>query len=205
VPTRLPALSGRTVVCIATGPSLTQAQIDFVYDYASIGLVSVIAVCDAGLDERAPMSAPWADILYAGDWTWWSHWRPTTGAVRACGQIEAVQRGYADVCLVVEPEPVVLDRVGVVWSGRHSGIQALQLAVTLDAAKVCLLGYDCRMHGNRRNFYRDRPRQFSGPWTGESHEWASNYARLEIPVPVINCTPGSAIDCFPRSPIEEAL
>ena len=57
----LPRLAdGGTVVCLASGPSLTTEDVAYVR-----GRATVIAVNDA------VRLAPWADVLYSNDSTWW--------------------------------------------------------------------------------------------------------------------------------------
>ena len=57
--TILPLWRNQTVVCIASGPSLTQDQVDQVKG------LNTIAINDAY------KLAPWANILYACDYQWW--------------------------------------------------------------------------------------------------------------------------------------
>jgi hypothetical protein len=55
---------GETAALLATGPSLNQADCDYLR-----GRVKVIAINDA---HRL---APWADVLYSSDRRWWSHYK----------------------------------------------------------------------------------------------------------------------------------
>ena len=49
-----------TAVCIASGPSLTQADVDYVRGKARVIVVN-----------NGYLLAPWADVLYAADARWW--------------------------------------------------------------------------------------------------------------------------------------
>ena len=52
---------GETVICVGTGPSLTQADVDFCQGKARVIVVN-----------NAYKLAPWADALYAADDKWWT-------------------------------------------------------------------------------------------------------------------------------------
>lgn len=202
-----PNWRGDTVFCIATGASLTKEQLQFVRDRTHI--VRVIAINDAGLEttSQRPYTASFADILYAADFAFWRTHHPATGALRvSAAQVQGnpcpVCEGLADLLVKLHPAPVPLNVAGRVWHGLHSGIQALQLAVTLGAEKVYLLGYDCVPRFGRTN-YVDKAPGLNNGWHGERHDWAQKYSRIDWPIPIINCTPGSAIDAFPKLNIEE--
>jgi hypothetical protein len=94
----------------------------------------------------------------------------------------------------------------------NSGYQAINLAVHLGAKRILLLGYD--MHaplvGRRReDALVRRPPGRHEPGRLRHimlpHFESLPPARWKAGVEVINCTPGSALQVFPRSAIEEAL
>jgi hypothetical protein len=58
------AWEGKTVVCIAGGPSLTKEQLELVRAARERDAVRVIVINDAYL------IAPWADVLYFADARW---------------------------------------------------------------------------------------------------------------------------------------
>jgi hypothetical protein len=65
-----------TAVCIASGPSLDAEQTDFVSSLRDWGCCNVIAVNDAWT------LVPNADVLYAGDLSWWTSPRNQATPVR---------------------------------------------------------------------------------------------------------------------------
>jgi hypothetical protein len=92
--------------------------------------------------------------------------------------------------------------------GSNSGYQAIELAIKLGAKRIILLGYDMKCD-NGRSHWHNEPRQA---------DFADVAARSMLPhfeslvsplkalgVNVINATPGSAIECFPKATLEEAL
>lgn len=190
---------GSTIVCLATGPSLTQADVDTCRDRAR-----VIAI------KNAYDLAPWSDVVYGAgvDQTKW--WQRNGDRVAAEHQglrftLDPAASKWASLLRwgTVEGLSTEPDRLAL---GRNSGYQAINLAVLLGAAKIILLGYDMKTAGPRENF-------FEGPTKGPSHrfaDWRPFFATLVDPlrrldVSVINCTPGSALDCFPKMSLSEAL
>jgi len=216
---RWPDWTGRTVVCLATGPSLTAVQVAHVAGARGRDACRVIAINEAGLEQYAPLAAPWADILYAADSHWWRHYFATSNEV---------QPGF--IGLRVSGEPVVEVKVaGIVYpsvdtipmkmlefdkpmprapgelvSGGHSGFQALGLALSLGAAEVILLGFDCG--GLPRNCHLDRPEQFMRD--ANFDEWAKKYDRVPGEwkgVTFWTCSVRSRLVAFDVAPLEDVL
>lgn len=189
-----------TVVCIATGPSLTVEDVE-----ACRGLATVVTVNDA---HRL---APWADVLYSSDQHWWAYHKgvPTfTG--RKVGIAPLMPRSEWGVTVLrntgdrgIETDPTGLR------TGRNSGFAAMNLAVHLGAVRVLLLGYDMGVDpSGKRHFFGNHPPPLrSGP------PYASFVAFFEaaveplrqLGVEVINCSRQTALTCFPRMAIADAL
>lgn len=190
---------GSTIVCLATGPSLCRADVDACRDRAK-----VIAV------KNAVDLAPWADVVYGAgvdSTNWWG----TNGArVAAAHQglrftLDQKAAAWASVLKIGAPlglstSPDTLN------TGQHSGYQAINLAVLLGAARILLLGYDMKPDGDRHHFFGAHP-------TGNKpvyRDFLPHFQTLveplrELGVSVINCTPASAIECFEKMPLSEAL
>lgn len=190
--------AGATIVCLATGPSLTQADVDFCR-----GKATVIAI------KNAYDLAPWADVVYGAgvDRTQW--WEQNGARVAAAhqglrftldpkaSQWASLLRWGTDTGLSLDPDRLAL--------GRNSGYQAINLAVLLGAAKIVLLGYDLR-RGAQNNFYEGPDK---GP-ASKYRDWLPLFDTLIEPlnrlgVTVVNCTPDSALECFPKMSLAEAL
>lgn len=97
-----------------------------------------------------------------------------------------------------------------IHQGGNSGFQALNLAVLLGARRVLLLGFDLGRRGGRRHWHGDHPGDLNNPDETNFAWWRTAFAGA-VPdlaragVAVVNCTPGSALDCFPMAPLEAAL
>ena len=62
---KLPDWRGRTVVCIASGPSLTAEDCELVRESG----------CPVIVTNTTFRLCPWADMLYAFDRPWWNHYK----------------------------------------------------------------------------------------------------------------------------------
>ena len=177
--------------------------------------------------------APWADILYFADTRWWEwhhaglekKWpwvRFSAEQVRTAFARFAGQKVTIDGTGMMVPDPDVfmLHNDGV--SGKHDGLtecpnalrtgsnggyQAVNLAVLAGAKRVLLLGYDMRFPDGRSHSHNGHPSRH--PETNYS-QYAKHFATMlpdlvRLGVEVINCTPGSAIQCFPVAALESVL
>jgi len=159
-PSEWPNWNQQTVVCMASGPSLTVEDIALVENQRKYGAQSIhtIAINDCGLARHLPKSAPWADILYAADARWWQHHRPSFTGLRVSGEeVRPVTGRDGRITEVPTQQLKMLTtgrapmpyEPGSVVHGNHSGFQALGLALSLGAARIFLLGYDCGKIGGQ--------------------------------------------------------
>lgn len=188
---------GATIVCLATGPSLCAEDVDFCRDRAP-----VVAINDA------VRLAPWADCLYACDRRWWErHPETATFAGLKYGLRQVPSR--PDVQLLDQgPDRGLSTDPSVVHTGKNSGYQAINVAVHLGATRILLLGYDMQAAiGGPAHFFGNHP------WGGVPAAFDLFRTLFEtivaplkaIGVTVINCTRETALTCFPRQPLREAL
>lgn len=188
--------SGETAVLIASGSSLTQEDVDWCQ-----GKARVLAVNDSY------RKAPWADLLYASDPRWWDSARGADEfagmRVTQCGSTAArwgLTRVAGRVGAGLSCDPALIH------FGGNSGFAAANLAALLGAARLLLLGYD--MKG--AHWFGWHPPPLTNPREHTFRKWREAF-RIAAPdferlgVEVLNCSPGSALDCFPRSTIREAL
>jgi hypothetical protein len=92
-------------------------------------------------------------------------------------------------------------------NGRNGGFQAVNLAVHLGAARILLLGYDMQTGGPRRShWFGDHPDGVVSPYPTFIEKFRTIVAPLQqLGVEVINCSRATALDVFPRRPLEEVL
>jgi hypothetical protein len=108
--------------------------------------------------------------------------------------------------------------------GHSSGFQLPQLAYHAGFRRLLLCGYDMRYakdYDGRNQRIGSSPRHYFGEYAPELQHWPSvkirdgvfvelieqfeKVKRLNPDVEIINCSPGSAMDCFPMSTLEEQL
>jgi hypothetical protein len=197
------AWPGETVTVIATGPSLTQDDVDLVR-----GKTRVIAINDAY------KLAPWADCLYATDAKWW-HWHkgvpsftgPKWSLEHSQWRIIGRSVLYPDVQRLrntghngLEHDPTGLR------NGRNSGYAALNLAYHYGAQRILLLGYDMQKRGGKSHFFGEHPNGQQSPYP----QFRQIFTTLVKPfakagVEVINCSRNSVLSAFPKAELRQAL
>lgn len=159
---------------LATGPSMSQSVADSVR-----GRCKAIAVSDAY------RLAPWADVLVSSDRGWWRHHKPEFAGLKFSG-------------VPVDGIPLA----PAVVSGSNSGLIALQVAVSLGAKKVLLLGFD--MHGS--HFFGPHPSPLRNTKAQRFEVFKRQFADYRPRgVHIFNCTPGSALTCYPMANLEAHL
>lgn len=208
-----PIWTGETVALIASGPSLTRAQIEHCLDRGW----RMIAINTSG------RIAPEADLLYFCDRKWW-HWHKDEDWLKAFLARRAIVKGSIDdreamggiggvnfleldgVANLLLTSPLGYKDVGYehkpdrLAHGRNSGYAVMNFAGHLDVSRMILLGYDM-----------DIPDKGASHWHGghPTPSKRSNYGvfRRLFPhlvrplaargIEVINATPGTKLTCFP--------
>lgn len=222
----LPGWAGRTAVLLGGGPSLTLEQVEKVSRVHQEGRCRAIAINDAYL------VAPWCDLCYFAD-SGWHEWQ-TKGIAKPLLKLtaEQVRERFAafagQKCSIQNSGDNIKDPAvhilrnatfpihglglsadtGALITGRHSGFQALNLAILAGAKKVILLGFDGRPGVDGKNHWFGEHPVPTQTAVWEQMRKAMSAAEgsiLAAGVRVINCSPSSAIDSFPKMALEEAL
>jgi hypothetical protein len=92
-------------------------------------------------------------------------------------------------------------------NGRNSGYQAINLAVHLGAAQIILLGYDMQF-GRRgeHHWFGPHPSRVPPPVDLFLRHFPTLVKPLQQRgVSVVNCSPSTALTCFPRRPLRDEL
>lgn len=221
-----PVWKGRTAVVIAGGPSITAEDLALVEAARAADRVRVVAINDAYL------VAPYADVHYAAD-SAWHDWHTAGIAKPALGlTADQVRERWAlfagEKCTIQSSGANVQDsrvhmlrnrdfpRYGMGLSldpcalvtGRNSGFQGVNLVVLAGAARILLLGFDGHpMQDGRTHYCGGHPRTTPAA-AYPLYIQAMSAAEAEIAragVEVVNCSPGSWIDSFPKKRLAEVL
>lgn len=194
-----PMWPGRTVVILASGPSMSPAVAEAVRVEHIQNRLQAIAISDTF------KLAPWADCLYSADAKWWAY------HAQQALNFPGLKIGSSNVLfpsvLTLEVErgtqPLSRDPSRIV-SGLNSAYQAMNIATLAGASRVLLTG--CDMQGGHWFGEHPKPLATASPF-GEfirKFEKAAP-ALVSLGVSVINCTPGSRLTCFPMMDLTEAL
>lgn len=189
---------GQTVVCIASGPSLTKEDVEYVRGRAHRVMVV----------NREFEMAPWADVLYGADYRFWeAYWNEIdatfTGERWTMSQqaasrfkINCIGRCNAEGYSII---------AGSINTGGNSGFQAVHLAAYWGASRIVLLGYDMQRTDGKEHHYgkhkNNLPNGRSFPF------WVKRFAPLvrdlsRMGVEVLNCSRASALTCGKRVTLE---
>lgn len=194
-----------TVVILASGPSLTAEDVDFVR-----GKARVIAINDT---HRL---APWADVLYSSDRMWWpSHQGVPSFAGRKFGIGSKVGfynpfNRYPDITVLRNTGYTGLElQPHGLRNGENSGYAAINLAVHFGASRIVLLGYDMARRNGQVHFF-GRHVGMNNPTDAVLAGYRRHFLTLVEPlkaigVEIVNCTPGSSLDAFPMADLRATL
>lgn len=199
-----PRWKGQACVVAATGPSLTAEQAE-----ACRGL-RTIAVNDAW------SLFPWAEVLYACDASWWSYYGPTLDFVGERWSSQGPNRHNDKSRIEDRFELNLVDgRTApgfsfdprIIHYGANSGFQAVNLALHFGATPIILLGFDMGVANNKRHFFGDHPPKLARTSSYRTFISAFETAARFLPkgVKILNATPRSALACFPRVHLPDAL
>lgn len=177
-------------VCLGSGPSLTQEDIETVRQWRERtgGLVYVT--------NTTFRDALWADVLFSMDGRWW---RAYAGEAKATFKGECVTSSQS------------YKSYGITFS-RHltfgnSGSGMINLAFHRGARRILVLGCDCKKINGRAHHHGDHPLPLHNAlsmthWEGQFNRLAE---ALKHKAQIINCSPDTALKCWPRMSVETAL
>lgn len=186
-----PNWEGKTVVCIASGPSLTPEDCELVRASGHPVIVT----------NTTFKMCPWADVLFGFDAKWWKHYRKEVAAEFKGRKISASPR--AEQYGAETPFPVP-------WFSiyRNSGCCAVSIAIAAGASKVVLIGYDCGFIGRRRHWHGDHPDGMANAST--LLDWPRLFGLLakqarRAGVKVVNASRHTRLTCFDLVKLEDVL
>ena len=186
----------RIGVIIGTGQSLTIQQIERVKHLRKFGVNNTY---EFGLDVHLACNPEWWDY-YGSDfpghkWTWDYETAIEHG-------INHIHGRWADG-LSTDPN--------YIHYHHGSGPQIINLAYHYGVKTMLLIGWDMR-YGQKRHYFGEYPKPLQHwPKTGKNGEFTGLIKEMETIVPndygieIINCTPGSALTCYPYRSLSESL
>lgn len=206
-----PIFKGKTVFCVASGPSLTHEIADRLVGH------HVLVV------NSSWRFVPYADVLYFTDSSWYEQRRAIVAKFPGLvvSMSRTAKRELPDKVRRVKGEgdpafPIAsFPRPGspVIRQGRSSGHTAVSLLVALGAARVPLIAFDMRVVSGPDGQVREHCHgEYKGPrdlgiYASEFAPGFAgwNAAALAAGTEIVNCTPGSAVTEFPFADLDTVL
>jgi hypothetical protein len=188
---KLPDWRGRTVVCIASGPSLTPADCELVRVSGHIVMVT----------NTTFRACPWADALYVFDPLWWKvHIAEVRETFHGLLITQSLTARKGVICAQLDPK---------FRSFGNAGACAVSMAICAGSRRVILLAYDCGLgpngethhHGDHADGLRNCDTMPRWP---HQFERLARYATGRGAI-VLNASRVSSLSCFPRVALEESL
>lgn len=205
-------LEGQTVVLVGGGPSLADVDLEPLR-----GRLTIFGM------NNAYQKAPWCEYLFFAD-ARWAHWHEdglkhyqgvllTTAQPITRPLPDSIRERARVVKNVKAPQwlwttPPVMCRGSDAISGADSGALAIDLAVHMGAKRLILLGYDMKFKDGRTHWHPDHP--MVTQLNTYTRRYLPQHPRIKaaadrLGVVILNATEGSAIECYPRIKLEEAL
>lgn len=194
---------GETVVCLASGPSLTTKDVEYVK-----GKARVITI------NTTYQIAPWADIHYATDPSWWrehkeamnricqgEYWTACPNSAREQGDdVFHIPHIKTKEGLCKQPENIV--------HGGNGGFAAMQIAQKAGASRIVMLGYDQSWPDGKTHWHGDHPEPLRN-----SHNWPLWRKHFEkaakdfdlLGIEVVNASRHTTLECFTRDNLEDVI
>lgn len=187
----------KRAVIVASGPSLTQEDVDHIKDKAF-----VIAI------NESYRMCPWADVLYACDLTWWNYRKGVKEFDGKKYTIDYLASQKFNLIHVPSQRCDFIIGEKYISVGRNSGYQALSIAANMGFKEIILLGFDYGF-GLKTHWHGDHPQgmhhnhiDFDG-WNAEMEKAASKLK--EASIRVINCSRETSIKCFERMSVFDII
>ena len=191
-------MESKPIVIIAGGPSLTKEDVG----YAEKQDVDILGINDAyRICKRM-------DYFYACDRRWWNwHWT-RVNEIQCRKFVLEDMEGRAGI---EQMQNDGTSGLSFEWpklrTGRNSGYQAINLAILLGYKKLILLGYDMQHDNGKVHWFGDHEKPLANARERQYKPWIELYDSMPVPedVQIINCSRKTALTCFPRMELKDAL
>lgn len=198
---------GATIIVAAPGPSLPESAS---FLQRAFG-VPIIAVSNAYRVLRA-------DIVYACGADWWQAHSRTVGYAPERWSTHNEDpnvkdhKRYAALSYNINlvqgrHQQGFSSDPRVVHYGLNSGFQAVNLAMHLGATRIALVGFDMQTRAGSNHFDGMHPPPLRNTQDYDTFINAFKVAMPSVPehIEIVNCTPNSALTCFPVMELKELL
>lgn len=201
-PAWFPDWSNDVCAVVASGPSVTQENVDRLKGRCRVAVVN-----------NSHELAPWADLLYAGDRRWWEYRKGAPGFAGLKVATDAVAAKLFRLHLVElvnetdsDADRIVVDRPGLIARGGNSAFQVVNLVTQFGARRQIWVGFDfCGEHWHGKH-----PEPLRNPRTTTLEKWCSRFdaqaaTLAALGVSVVNASSISALTNYERLDVDAAL
>lgn len=183
----------REAVCIASGPSLTVADVELVREWREASADRFVIVANTTF-----RIAPWADAMFAMDEKWWKLYREEVRRDfkgKTYCHIGNSGKGYAEM---------IARQKGYLHVG-NSGAAILAYCCTLEFSKITMLGFDCKFSQGRKHWHADHPKMLNCASLRDWPEMFQKVRKRYRDANIVNASRQTALTMFPRVSLERAL
>ncbi len=174
-----PLWKNEAVFIVGGGPSLRG------FDFNLLQNRHVLAINEAYID------IPWAEVLFFRDCEWFERARPD---LIFGGLMVTTSPRAKEECSLINLVELNTPQMPRARTGGHN---AVSLALTMEAKRIVLLGFDWNPDGG--NYHNRHPNQGLRYRGGLLDSWKTYRERAEREgKEILNATPGSGIDEFER-------
>ncbi len=220
---------GRNAFVLATGPSASMVNADAIFELVKVRKCVTWVVNDP---DRVLKGDPFhgADYLLVLDEQYWSDRRAAFGKYLMANPFCLPVLNFDPPERLFRYQKITIDTATEAggaggageyipnhyFYGKSSGIAAIQMAMHAGCGTIYLLGHDCVAHQGRSHSYgvrrpeevetKDNPRGYPQG----ARDMLVSYAVLaqhakQIGVRIVNLSPISALDCFERQTLAQAV
>lgn len=223
-----PKFEGETAVLIATGPSISREEVNFVRIAQRKDQCRIFTI------NNSYQLAPETDVHVSCNEDWWKwYWKRDNILRDMSGDKFTWYKYLADEYKIkyikaIEGDGLSLDPK-VIHINNGSGPMAINLALHYGIKKLLLIGHDMKFspdYNGRQQKAGSKPRHYFGEYPKPLRHWPSVKIGLTKPgvidglievynkmpsdlkkagMEVINCTKGSALPTFPMSTLKDEL
>jgi len=188
---------------VAGGPTVKKTDLSLLKDR-----IHVVAI------KKAVELCPWAEVCYGCDAPWWLDKKglPEFGGIKIYHGGQASNRwpDLQKVDIDISKDEMLMDEPMRVGNGGCSGFQAVNLALQFGVTDLILVGFDMHDRGGAHWYGRNTWPMASNPVGSNFNRWKKGFQNAmpsikRLGVSVVNASPDSELQCFPKKRLDEAL